>query len=125
MERNRVVADWASGREISSISADVCALDPRVQSPLDRCRTRKVQRLKSSRKESRKGPRKTEAEEPEAEEEEAEAGIDRTPGAVLERSGLRIPTQLASPFAVAQVLSQEPGKLKIKELREGGFEFSW
>lgn len=32
---------------------------------------------------------------------------------------MRFPVDLSNPFAVASVLNQEPGKLKIKELREG------
>lgn len=36
-----------------------------------------------------------------------------------EYQNLRFPVDLSNPFAVATVLNQEPGKLKIKELREG------
>ena len=37
----------------------------------------------------------------------------------IEYQNLRFPVDLSNPFAVATVLNQEPGKLKIKELREG------
>ncbi|XP_016065296.1 PREDICTED: cilia- and flagella-associated protein 221 [Miniopterus natalensis] len=36
----------------------------------------------------------------------------------IEYQNLRFPVNLSNPFAVATVLNQEPGKLKIKELRE-------
>ncbi|XP_027443862.1 cilia- and flagella-associated protein 221 isoform X2 [Zalophus californianus] len=36
----------------------------------------------------------------------------------IEYQNLRFPVDLSNPFAVATVLNQEPGKLKIKELRE-------
>ncbi|XP_042541069.1 cilia- and flagella-associated protein 221 [Dipodomys spectabilis] len=36
----------------------------------------------------------------------------------IEYQNLRFPANLSNPFAVATVLNQEPGKLKIKELRE-------
>ncbi|XP_069433910.1 cilia- and flagella-associated protein 221 isoform X1 [Ovis canadensis] len=36
----------------------------------------------------------------------------------IEYHNLRFPVDLLNPFAVATVLNQEPGKLKIKELRE-------
>ncbi|XP_054430915.1 cilia- and flagella-associated protein 221 [Pteronotus mesoamericanus] len=36
----------------------------------------------------------------------------------IEYQNLRFPVDLSNPFAVASVLNQEPGKLKIKELRE-------
>lgn len=37
----------------------------------------------------------------------------------IEYQNLRFPVDLSNPFAVATVLNQEPGKLKIKEFREG------
>ncbi|XP_061038945.1 cilia- and flagella-associated protein 221 isoform X6 [Eubalaena glacialis] len=36
----------------------------------------------------------------------------------IEYQNLRFPVDLSNPFAVATVLNQEPGKLKIRELRE-------
>ncbi|KAM6174680.1 cilia- and flagella-associated protein 221 [Erethizon dorsatum] len=36
----------------------------------------------------------------------------------IEYQNLRFPVDLSNPFAVATVLNQEPGKLRIKELRE-------
>ncbi|KAK7811957.1 hypothetical protein U0070_007010 [Myodes glareolus] len=36
----------------------------------------------------------------------------------IEYQDLRFPTDLSNPFAVATVLNQEPGKLKIKELKQ-------
>ncbi|XP_011364385.1 cilia- and flagella-associated protein 221 isoform X1 [Pteropus medius] len=36
----------------------------------------------------------------------------------IEYQNLRFPVDLSNPFAVATVLNQEPGKLKIKELKE-------
>ncbi|XP_034862439.1 cilia- and flagella-associated protein 221 [Mirounga leonina] len=36
----------------------------------------------------------------------------------IEYQNLRFPVDLSNPFAVATVLNQEPGKLKVKELRE-------
>lgn len=37
----------------------------------------------------------------------------------IEYQDLRFPANLSNPFAVATVLNQEPGKLKIKELKQG------
>ena len=37
----------------------------------------------------------------------------------IKYSGMRFPANLDTPYAVAQVLCQEPGKLRIKDLREG------
>lgn len=37
----------------------------------------------------------------------------------IEYQDLRFPTDLSNPFAVATVLNQEAGKLKIKELKQG------
>ncbi|XP_060070730.1 cilia- and flagella-associated protein 221-like [Ylistrum balloti] len=65
-------------------------LDPRSLTPLGRSR-KKRQKVK---------PRKTK------EPEEVEYG------------GVRFPPQLDTPYAVAQVLNQEPGKLRAKDLRE-------
>lgn len=37
----------------------------------------------------------------------------------IDYQDLRFPANLSNPFAVATVLNQEPGKLKIKELKQG------
>ena len=37
----------------------------------------------------------------------------------IERDGIRFPSNLDTPYAVAQVLNQQPGKLRVKDLREG------
>lgn len=37
----------------------------------------------------------------------------------IEFAGIKFPLNLDTPHAVAQVLNQEPGKLRIKDLREG------
>nr|XP_010309307.1 PREDICTED: cilia- and flagella-associated protein 221 [Balearica regulorum gibbericeps] len=37
---------------------------------------------------------------------------------IIEYQNLRFPTDLSNPYAVATVLNQEPGKLKIKDLKE-------
>jgi hypothetical protein len=39
----------------------------------------------------------------------------------IEFAGIKFPVNLDTPHAVAQVLNQEPGKLRIKDLREGIF----
>lgn len=67
-------------------------LDPRSLTPLDRARSKRSSK-KSREKES------TQLE--------------------IEYKGIRFPSNLESPFAVAQVLNQEPGKMKAKDLREG------
>ncbi|KAM6070335.1 cilia- and flagella-associated protein 221 isoform 1-T1 [Chlamydotis macqueenii] len=36
----------------------------------------------------------------------------------IEHQNLRLPTNLSNPYAVATVLNQEPGKLKIKDMKE-------
>lgn len=36
----------------------------------------------------------------------------------IEYKGLQFPTTIESPHAVAQVLNQEKGKLKVKDLRD-------
>lgn len=36
----------------------------------------------------------------------------------IEYGGVRFPPNLETPYAVAQVLNQEPGKLRAKDLRE-------
>ncbi len=35
-----------------------------------------------------------------------------------ERNGIRFPADLDTPYAVAQVLNQQPGKLRTKDIRE-------
>lgn len=37
----------------------------------------------------------------------------------IEFAGIKFPINMDTPYAVAQVLNQEPGKLRIKDLREG------
>ena len=37
----------------------------------------------------------------------------------VEYQGVKFPAQLDTPYAVAQVLNQEPGKLRAKDLRDG------
>lgn len=39
----------------------------------------------------------------------------------VEYQGLKFPAQLDTPYAVAQVLNQEPGRLRAKDLRDGMF----
>ena len=36
----------------------------------------------------------------------------------IERDGIRFPTDLDTPYAVAQILNQQPGKLRIKDIRD-------
>ena len=73
-------------------------LDPRAVSPLDRARQRRKQKASKSST-AKLGP-------PE-------------PQTVV-RDGVRFdPANLDTPYAVAQVLNQEPGKLKAKDLRDG------
>lgn len=67
-------------------------LDPRSLTPLDRARSKR-----SSKKNTEKENTQLE----------------------IEYKGIRFPSNLESPFAVAQVLNQQPGKMKAKELREG------
>lgn len=65
-------------------------LDPRSLTPLGR-----------SRKKKQKGkPKKAEVQQD------------------IEYGGVKFPPQLDTPYAVAQVLNQEPGKLRAKDLRE-------
>ncbi|KAK3108459.1 hypothetical protein FSP39_008303 [Pinctada imbricata] len=71
-------------------------LDPRCISPLDRSRQKKKMVLKG------KSPIREETTIPQE----------------VEYGGLRFPSNLDSPFAVGQVLNQEPGKLRAKDLRE-------
>ncbi|NXW51244.1 PCDP1 protein, partial [Nyctiprogne leucopyga] len=40
----------------------------------------------------------------------------------IEYQNLRFPTDLSNPYAVATVLNQEPGKLKIKDLKEALYQ---
>lgn len=40
----------------------------------------------------------------------------------VEYQGVKFPSQLDTPFAVSQVLNQEPGKLRAKDLRDGKLE---
>ncbi|XP_021377773.1 cilia- and flagella-associated protein 221-like isoform X2 [Mizuhopecten yessoensis] len=65
-------------------------LDPRTLTPLGRSR-KKRQKVK---------PRKPEVQQD------------------IEYGGVRFPPQLDTPYAVAQVLNQEPGKLRAKDFRE-------
>ena len=37
----------------------------------------------------------------------------------VEYAGIKFPNNLDTPHDVAQVLNQQPGKLRIKDLREG------
>jgi hypothetical protein len=39
----------------------------------------------------------------------------------IEYGGVRFPRNLETPYAVAQVLNQEPGKLRAKDLRESRY----
>ena len=41
----------------------------------------------------------------------------------VEYQGVKFPSQLDTPYAVAQVLNQEPGKLRAKDLRDGKIVF--
>ena len=43
----------------------------------------------------------------------------------VEYQGLKFPAQLDTPYAVAQVLNQEPGKLRAKDLRDGKKNLIW
>ena len=36
----------------------------------------------------------------------------------VEKDGIRFPSDLDTPYAVVQVLNQQPGKLRIKDIRE-------
>ena len=38
----------------------------------------------------------------------------------VEYEGVKFPAHLDTPYAVAQVLNQEPGKMRAKDLRDGG-----
>ena len=41
----------------------------------------------------------------------------------MEYDGIKFGKDLDTPYAVAQVLNQEPGKLRMKDLREGKIVF--
>ncbi|XP_061186055.1 cilia- and flagella-associated protein 221-like [Saccostrea echinata] len=84
-------------KEISMQSQGIVdnILDPRCLSPLDRSREKKKSfKIKS------KGSQQT----PQIQE--------------VEYNGVRFPPKLDTPYAVAQVLNQEPGKLRAKDLRD-------
>lgn len=72
-------------------------LDPRCLSPLDRSREKRKLAFKIK-------PRATKQQTPQIQE--------------VEYNGVRFPPKLNTPFAVAQVLNQEPGKLRAKDLRD-------
>ncbi|KAK2149919.1 hypothetical protein LSH36_431g01010 [Paralvinella palmiformis] len=66
-------------------------LDPRAISPLDRARSKRRIKQKPSQLSQVKE---------------------------IERDGVKFPVEIDTPYAVAQVLNQQPGKLRIKDLRE-------
>lgn len=72
----------------------------RVMSPLDRARSNKKKQFNKSATKSRKST------------------APSTYTDEVEYAGIRFPTNLDTPYAVAQVLAQEPGKLRIKDLRD-------
>ncbi|XP_062604429.1 cilia- and flagella-associated protein 221-like isoform X2 [Saccostrea cucullata] len=72
-------------------------LDPRCLSPLDRSREKKKLSFKIKSKGSQQ-------QTPQIQE--------------MEYNGVRFPPKLDTPYAVAQVLNQEPGKLRAKDLRD-------
>lgn len=78
---------------VSSVEEEPESLDPRCITPVDRIRKRRKenasQRLSNSSK-SRE----------------------------VEFDGIKFPSNLDTPYAVAQVLNQEPGKLRMKDIRE-------
>lgn len=79
-------------KEYDNETAEQNILDPRCLTPLERSRTKK--KIRQSK------------------EEESFKSQD------IEYGGIRFPPNLATPYAVAQVLNQEPGKLRAKDLRE-------
>ncbi|XP_076466697.1 LOW QUALITY PROTEIN: cilia- and flagella-associated protein 221-like [Babylonia areolata] len=69
-------------------------LDPRCVSPLDRARHNRKLKIKVKK-------------------------MPQPPSAKsIEYKGIQFPTTIESPWAVGQVLNQEPGKLKVKDLRD-------
>ncbi|KAL8567912.1 hypothetical protein ACOMHN_059034 [Nucella lapillus] len=68
--------------------------DPRCMSPLDRARHNRRLKIKVKK-------------------------VPQPPSAKsIEYKGIQFPSTIESPYAVGQVLNQEPGKLKVKELRD-------
>ncbi|XP_064648100.1 cilia- and flagella-associated protein 221-like [Lineus longissimus] len=78
---------------MKSFIQDPRVLDPTCISPIDRCR-RKKKRQEEVRKSVQEEPQE------------------------IERNGIKFPADLNTPYAVACVLNQEPGKLRAKDLRE-------
>ncbi|KAK3588715.1 hypothetical protein CHS0354_026034 [Potamilus streckersoni] len=79
----------------STISEDTAILDPRSLTPLGRARKKKKLQI----------------------QKETTMPVVGVPQEI-EYQGLKFPAQLDTPYAVAKVLAQEPGKLKAKYLRE-------
>ncbi|XP_013411374.1 cilia- and flagella-associated protein 221 [Lingula anatina] len=75
-------------------------LDPRSLTPVDRARSRR-EKTKTSR---------------------SKPSTSRTLGPPqpkeVERDGIRFPPSLDTPYAIAQVLNQQAGKLRVKDLRD-------
>ena len=79
-------------KEYDSEVSEESVLDPRCVTPLERSRSKK--KIRESRDE------------------------DSLKSQDIEYGGVRFPRNLETPYAVAQVLNQEPGKLRAKDLRE-------
>ncbi len=73
---------------------DDSILDPRAITPVERARKRRQQKSKS-------------------------APVNQQNMQEIEYAGIKFPTNLDTPYAVSQVLIQEPGKLRMKDIREG------
>ncbi|CAH1789213.1 unnamed protein product [Owenia fusiformis] len=84
----------SSSHKESDGSTTESVLDPRVLSPIDRARRKKKTKKKSTL-----------------------GSIENRPQEI-EHEGIKFPTNLHTPFAVATVLNQQAGKLRVKDLRE-------
>lgn len=81
-------------KTLTQLSMDKEVLDPRCVSPLDRARHNRKLKIKV-----KKVPQPP-------------------PAKSIEYKGIQFPTVIESPYAVGQVLNQEAGKLKVKDLRD-------
>ncbi|KAK2178566.1 hypothetical protein NP493_535g01047 [Ridgeia piscesae] len=84
-------------RSLALGGGDLSILDPRAVSPLHRARAKRKMRL-----------------------QETSAGFSQRQKSepMEEYRGLKVPTHLNTPHGVAQILLQEPGKMKMQDLRK-------
>ncbi|PAA64110.1 hypothetical protein BOX15_Mlig034468g1 [Macrostomum lignano] len=113
MERDQVYQMYGV-EDPSDPAALQQSLDPRAFSPLERARRNK---LRASQESLQKQQQQQKTQGAASKQQQLSLPQPRVRQPV-ERNGLRIPPHLDSPFAVAQVLNQKQGRLKMKELRD-------